>query len=233
MSKRIESLPVLRPTTQEKYQSLEKGTKEVQISKMQKRHVAILIVAIAAIALIAGIVMLSINNAAEETERSRRVQELDIRLMFYSANSTLNKQVSLDERENAEDGIYYTGVIGDELDAILDELVDNYSADPSRKEFPITIEEVRYCLTDGLVEAARDENRESSFRRFLKWTGIYANLVYTESTYDGSGNVVIEAGTEVQGITNYNYALYRDTRDNDKEYSWEWEQRQQGEEKTQ
>ncbi len=177
----------------------------------------------AAAALIAIIVMWNISNAAVQAERERNRQELNTILMLQEADTGFYQQMSIEERANTEDGIYYTGVIGDELDAMLDELVDSYNEDPSRKEYPVTIAEVRYCLTEGLVEAAENENRESSFRRFLKWTGIFADLAYRWNKPDEDGTVHSVGEPAPTTLTNYYYILGKDLY-SDYDYSWSLEQ---------
>ncbi len=86
------------------------------------------------------------------------MQRIQIILMFQEADYSLYRLVSLEEREDSSDGIYYTGVIEDELDAQLDELVETYNADPDTVD-GVTVDDVRYSLTEGVVEATIMEGR--------------------------------------------------------------------------
>ncbi len=225
MDKRLESLSELKAASSEAIPNSERGESITRLSKYRKRRKTVLVV-IAAIILIAYAAMWIVANNIKQIERERGIQELDTIIMLQDAEDGFYQQMSIVERENSGDGIYYTGVIGDELDILLVYLVDSYNADPSQEAF-ITIEDVRYYLTEGLAEAARYENRESPFRKFLKWTGVYANLVYTSNLYDANGNIVRDAGAEVpKRITNYGYAISRNVS-SDIEYSWEWKKRQQ------
>ncbi len=151
-------------------------------------------------------------------------QKMLIQLMLQEADFRFCNLISLEEREDATDGIHYTGVIGAELDAILNELVDTYNADPSTKD-EISIENIRRNLTEGIAESAKEENWDSPFLQFLRWTDSAADLVYAENLYDDSGNVLHAIGDSARtdGISNFDFVKDREDFSSFN-YSWKVEQ---------
>ena len=102
------------------------------------------------------------------------------------AGSAFRGNVTLIEHTDSDGNYYYVGEISAELDSFLDDLADAYNADPETTKL-ITLEELRYCLTDGLAAATAQKRQGSNFRQFLTWCDKPIDLVYDENQYDDNG----------------------------------------------
>jgi len=135
----------------------------------------------------------------------------------------LEKQVSLEERQDENGNPYVVGVLGDELDGKLKDLVDTYNADPSTDKMA-TVDEVRHDLTEGIVEFCTTDNTSSPTLAFLLWCGDPADLEYKLTTVDGiTGALLHTEGDPANpegSITNYSFVTgprsYPDLR-----YTWQ------------
>jgi hypothetical protein len=133
----------------------------------------------------------------------------------------LRRVVSLDQSTDADGTTFYTVRLVSGAEEILGEMVDAYDTIPGMQ--PITIGEVTYCLTDGMLLESTDQWAEgSAFRQFITWCDAYAStppdpeegsntpvpeyperplpgweLVYKDDRYDADGNKVIVAGDPV------------------------------------
>jgi len=138
------------------------------------------------------------------------------------ASPRLVDDLTLIEQTNSTNGIYYTGELSSELEAILGDVVDAYNADPSTTA-PVTLEEVHYGLTDGIVEATADGTWDSSFMRFLRWTNSIAQLVYNKDLFRGDESIMHAAGDPVVSIKikNYDFINGRESAPSDFQFAWE------------
>ncbi len=117
-------------------------------------------------------------------------------------------EITLMEQTDEDGTPYYVGVLSGDLDAMLDEMVDRYNADPTT-EIPVTIEEIRFCLTSGIAEATDGIRAEDPLMRFIHWTAAPADLVNREDKSEMISN---------EPISNYYYFLERDGLFSDFEY---------------
>lgn len=146
-----------------------------------------------------------VSTNSDELER----QESGIRSMLYIADNKLYWSVSLEETVDEEGNPYYIGVLDDELDGLLDDLVGSYNTDPSTS-VSISAHEVRQGLTADIVEMANQykENAENGFISFLEWTAEPAELVYRGYMVDTDGTEHFEGESGPSNGPN-NYGLER------------------------
>ncbi len=116
------------------------------------------------------------------------------------------------EKQTDEEGTsYYVGVLSDDLDAMLDEMVDRYNVDPTTEK-PVTIEKIQFCLTSGIAEATDGIRAEDPLMRFIHWAAAPADLVYKEGTVLPDGSTVTELRAfdlDEKPPSNYEYLLRR------------------------
>ena len=136
------------------------------------------------------------------------------------AGTDLNDHITLIERVDENGKPYYIGELDSELDALLKPLVDTYNADPSTTK-PLTLDELRYCLTEGIVEATAPGTKESAFYAFLCWCDTPAELVYRVDITHVNGTIS-SAGDPIEvRISNYIYIKDIESFHSDFVYSWE------------
>ena len=89
---------------------------------------------------------------------------------IYVANKSLIDGIKLIEQEAPDRQPYYIGEIKPELSNKLPDYVEKYNADPST-EYPVSEEEVRYGLTEGLFETLITGENEAAYRLrlFFNW----------------------------------------------------------------
>jgi len=136
--------------------------------------------------------------------------------IWHTLNSTdysLEKQVSIEERQDENGNSYLVGVLGDELDGKLKDLVATYNADPSTDK-KATLDEVRYDLTEGIVEFSMTDNTDSPTLAFLLWCGDPADLVYKKTMIDDKTGVFTHTEGDLvftDAITNFDFTAYPDS----------------------
>jgi hypothetical protein len=146
-------------------------------------------------------------------------QEWQIKNLLSAADRELRNAVSIEEWTGEDGNPLYIGVLSDELEAVLEDLVRVYNADPS-VEAQVTLEEVKDSLTIKTAETAADENENSPIRLFLAWTNEAASLVFWGDVTHSDGSVSV-ADSPKPGITsNYEYVLNQEDEYKDYEYSW-------------
>ena len=135
-----------------------------------------------------GLVVYAVASPHDETkvEHDDRAnylhkQETQILFVLRRAGTSFADNITLTERTDSEGNYYYIGEINPELDSCLKDLVDAYNADPETT-LPITLEELRYCLTDGLAEETELGTHESNFRHFLKWCGVLVDIMHNNGS---------------------------------------------------
>ena len=191
--------------------------------KKKNRIIAAIVVAIV---VIAGVVMFITwdRNPPIESE------EDPLQEQYYQINSYLRDNVerdfragiSLVEQTDAVGNSYYVGKLDPELDAMLDPLVDAYNADPQNNEY-ISLQEVRYNLTDGIAGATAISTKDSVFTIFLRWCKEPADLVWKQDGVSDSG-VEHSANDPVnqKNVTNYGFIEGRDGAVfSDCKFAWE------------
>ena len=144
-------------------------------------------IAILALGLV-GFAIYAVTSYHEETKvkydtRANYLHEQEAQILFAlrRAGTSFADEITLIEHTDSEGNYYYVGEISPELDPHLGNLVDAYNADPETT-MPITLQELRYCLTDGLAEATEKNKVETSFRHFLKWCGIRVDVMNNDGT---------------------------------------------------
>ena len=151
-------------------------------------------------------VLLSCNSLINKKPQSNSLQdqEVQISVALSLAGHSFSNEIALKEQEDAR-GKYYVGVISEKLDSVLSSLVEAYNADVITT-VSITEEDLRYSLTEGLVEATSNSNTNSSFMCFLRWAGTPADLVYAGDMPSAG----IIGGTEVPSNSTTNYEYFSD-----------------------
>ena len=167
---------------------------------------------------LAMVLMAGCKPSEADLQESRH----QIVMVLQIADYDFGQSVSIVESTDENGKPCLVGVLSDELDAALGDLVDTYNADPSTTK-PITVEEARNCLTEDIVAATSRENKESPFWSFLYWTDDPAELVYRENRLDSNGNIVQGAGDPVASNTITNYDFLTETGDVFSNYKFIWE----------
>ena len=146
-----------------------------------------IITAVLALCLV-GLIVYAVTSYHDETkvEHDERAdflykQKGQILSVLGQASLTFSNDITLIENTDSDGNPYYVGEIGPDLGTYLDNLVDAYNADPETTK-PITLEELRYCLTDGLAEATEPNKVETSFRHFLKWCSMPVDIMHNDGT---------------------------------------------------
>ena len=141
-------------------------------------------------------------------------------MVLQIADYDFGQSVSIVESTDENGKPCLVGVLSDELDAALEGLVNDYNADPSTDK-KVTIEEIRYCLTEGIVSATSKENSNSPFWGFLYWTDDPAVLVYSMDVTTSSGMSSV-IGDPVVGtnLSNYDFST---GREGNPFYTFAWE----------
>ena len=175
-----------------------------------------IITAILALSLI-GLIVYAVNLYHDESrvEYDPRVnylheKEADTLRVLGRAGSYFESNITLIEYTDPDGNYYFVGEIDPFLDSYLDDLVDAYNADPETTK-PIALEELRYCLTDGLAEATELGKHESNFWQFLQWCDTPVYLVYSEDVYNDSGEKEYSVGEPLQDKNTYyshRYTMY-------------------------
>ncbi|MDR0308996.1 MAG: hypothetical protein LBH87_03605 [Coriobacteriales bacterium] len=153
-------------------------------------------------------------------EQTLRGQQQDIQDAFGD-NQQFYSSISFTDSVDEDGNPYCVGVLDEKTDALVAELVNAYNADPETIK-PITEEEARYSLTDGIVQACSNEMKNSPFREFLGWCSESANLVYKETYYDENGNPFCVSGEKVIGSTITNYKFVMGSSDVFYNYTFSW-----------
>lgn len=196
------------------------------------RTIKQLIISIICLIIIAGVFLvlagcdLFSSSKAKEQEIAIGHTKADITFILREADDHISLLVTIEERQDEHGRPYLVGVISDKLDVDLEDLVAAYNADPSTTK-PITVDEVRYSLTAGIVEACADDNRDSAFCDFLYWTGKDVDLVYNGHVTDSNGTEHFEGdpadtkGRDSKGITNYMFVVGREGLYENYKFAWE------------
>ena len=122
----------------------------------------------------------------------------------------LEQQVSLEEKQDESGNPYLVGVLSDKLDGELQDLVNTYNTDPSTDK-KVTVDEVRYNLTEGIVEFCMMDDADIALSptfAFLRWCGDPAELEYNENQYKDDGSLVVSEGDPANqdgAISNYEF----------------------------
>jgi len=135
--------------------------------------------------------------------------------IWHTLSSTdlgFERQVSIKEKQDENGNPYLVGVLSDQLDGELKDLVDTYNADPSTDK-KATLDEVRYDLTEGIVEFCTTDNTSSPTLAFLLWCGDPADLVYIGDHFGDDGTLIHTEGDPVntKTITNYSFVIDPDS----------------------
>ena len=139
--------------------------------------VTVSFISIIIVAVIFGVVIPWAQPAARENEeRQLRLQRDEIQGLISKAGTKFLEEFALEEREGEEGDLYYVGILSDNLNGWLADLVGVYNADPSTTE-PITVEEVRYSLTEGISYTANEPDLHAAFVAFIQWCGRDIELV--------------------------------------------------------
>jgi len=158
--------------------------------------------------------IIAASTALACTDSSETVDPMErywarITQMLNKTDSQFSKHISLIESTDSEGNPIYIGELDAILDSQLPSLIETFNADPETTE-PVTIEEVRYKLTDGITEAAIQE--DNPFWRFILWLGHDAELVYRDTGANTSGS-----------HSNYSYSINKDSTLKNFCFRWEYE----------
>jgi len=148
------------------------------MSNIRPKHIVTILIAAlitAAIVLLVAIPQ-SQSAARENEERIVREQQIAIQDFLWEAPDRLFRGSALKVERDEDGRVYLAGVLGEELDGWLDVLVDGYNQDPSTTKH-ISIDTVRYQLTEGISEVANNPDSHQDLKEFILWTGRSAPLV--------------------------------------------------------
>ena len=144
---------------------------------------------------------------SSEAQRDLDWEEVNIWYMLGQSSKDLRKHISIEKRLDENGDHYLVGVLDDELDGALEDLVKTYNADPSTEK-KVTLEEVRFVLTDGLAEYCLSKSTYSPTEDFLDWCGVPADLVYKKNYRDDDGHLEYTEGApanEDGDISNFEF----------------------------
>jgi hypothetical protein len=134
-------------------------------------------------------------------------QKSRIRYITSHGGTRFQDAITLEERRDSEGKPYYIGVLNDELDGMLDELVAAYNADPQTTE-PIDVYSARYELTENIRALVDDPMFKTPLGRLILWCERPADLVYKWNDTDGDGTQH-KAGDNAPSstISNYDFVI--------------------------
>ena len=188
-----------------------------------RKHTLILAVFLLAVLSVAAI---SCNYTSPE-QRANTLEEQKKQILHVlgfagtsASGTSLCDYIVLIETSDPEGNPCHIGEINPLLDSRLDLMVGSYNSDPATTE-PIAVEEVRFSLTEGIIEATDSSNRESPFVHFIRWLGIAPNLVYSEDQSSGE-EITHHAGDPVTSSTLTNYRFLIETSDIFSNYKYIW-----------
>jgi len=178
-----------------------------------KRTSRIIAIIIIATAILGGVAIFAFWNHIPSDEL-----EVDpLQLEEYQITSYMNEyagydfctHISLFIHTDSDGNTYLIGKLDPELDTMLASLVYAYSIDP-RNTKSITVDEVRYNLTEGIVEATAKDTKFSAFYYFLCWCDTPADLVWRSDGVTDDG-VPHSTGDPVgQDIKNFDFITGRE-----------------------
>ena len=191
-----------------------------------KRNYRVVIIIFIAVVIITGVALfIPWNNLLHPEQEGVPLQAQESQISYYmnrNAGYDFCTHISLAEQTDSDGNPYYVGILDPELDGMLTSLVDAYNADPSTAKH-ITVDTVRYNLTEGIIEATSKNVDDSAFAHFLRWCKEPADLVWKKDGISDSG-VKHAANDPVnqKTISNFRFVLNReDPSSSDFKYSWE------------
>jgi hypothetical protein len=104
----------------------------------------------------------------------------------YEEKNIIAYEVEILVQEDSEGNNYYVGVLSEELDGTLDALVEAYNA-YAETDKRLTVEELRYSLTEGLTETivwGTADNTPQLFE-FFRWIHKRPYTVDSDGSYFG------------------------------------------------
>ena len=169
---------------------------------------------VVSVVVLAGIVVfVSWNRTIPDEPRVDSPQVRKSEIIYYlneNAGYGFSTHISLVEQLDSEGNPYFVGKLEPEMDALLAPLVGTYNADPSTLKL-ITVEEVKYSLTEGITEVTAKGSDDSVFFSFLCWCGSTADLVYGEDYYINDELKHLAGDSAYQeGVTNFSFIFGRD-----------------------
>ena len=145
-----------------------------------------------------GLIVYVVASPHDETkveydDRANFLHEQEAQILFVlrRAGTSFADEITLMEHTDSEGNCNYIGEIRPYLDSCLEDLVDAYNADPETA-MPIILEELRYCLTDGLAEETALGTHESNFRHFLKWCGMLVDVMNNDDSLRNSKSTMYD-----------------------------------------
>jgi len=166
------------------------------------------IVIIVAIALAGIAIFVPWGRLLQPEQKAVPLQAQESQISYYmnrNAGYDFCTHISLIEQTDTDGNPYYVGKLDPELDIMLASLVETYNVDPLTTKH-ITVDIVRYNLTEGILEATSKNVDDSAFAHFLRWCDTPADLVYKEDLYS-DGILIHSAGdtTENQSVSNFEF----------------------------
>ena len=128
----------------------------------------------------------AVYDVKANTLYKQRAQILSI---LGRAGTIFDGSITLVLHTDIDGNSYYVGKINSELDPYLDDLADAYNADLETTK-PITLEELRYCLTDGLTAATETRRHGSNFRHFVTWCKTPVDIVNSDGSIRSSDSTI-------------------------------------------
>jgi len=174
-----------------------------------------------------GLLLITSCKAAGQ-ERDLKEERINILRALDGPSSSLQRHITIEERQDENGTPYLVGVLTGWADEVLEDLVDAYNADPSTKKM-VTLEEVRFDLTEGLAQTSKPENLESPTRALLHWCDSPAELEYAMNLRNDDGVLVRSEGDPVKTydpetkqviISNYSFVAHPDAYRN---YRFVWQ----------
>ena len=193
-------------------------------TKRINRLIAVMVVSTIILAGIA--IFVPINNLHRTKQEALTLQAQASQISYYMnkyAGYDFCTHISLFIHTDSDGNSYLIGKLDPELDTMLVSLVDAYHIDP-RNSKHITVDEVRYNLTEGIIEATTKGTEFSAFYYFLCWCDTPADLIWKEDIYS-DGKLLYSAGDPTGNTitSNFEFVFYRekDTLLLYSKYPWE------------
>jgi hypothetical protein len=186
---------------------------------IKARIIAISVLATAAaFVIVAFLVTWSNTNTVHERALEKQLYSYNDRLTILGKD--LSGIIELEEGIGTDGRTIYTVTLNTGSEKIVKEMAEAYNTIPNME--PVTVENVKSCLTEGMLEPTSQWANGSPFRKFITWCNAYAStppdpvegsgapipaypdtplpnweLVNKEDLYDDAGNVIVAAGALV------------------------------------
>ncbi|MDR0308414.1 MAG: hypothetical protein LBH87_00595 [Coriobacteriales bacterium] len=144
---------------------------------MSKANKLIIVVISAAIILVIAVLLIPWNSILKNHPTAHELElEKQLDNYYYGKNQLgkdLSESISLEESTDADGNTLYTAVLNPKVDKIFIDMVEIYNSGPGMD--PLTIENVRYDLTEGMLKSTDQWVKENPFRQFITWCNASAS----------------------------------------------------------